>query len=73
MITTTCLSLTFVGDFEAQGTTGVVCFEVEPHLVTGADHQVGCGGAGQPGTQQNILHDNRFQMVVVPGNLIYTH
>lgn len=36
--------LTFIGHLEAEGAAGVICFEIEPHLVTGADHKVwSCG------------------------------
>lgn len=39
--------LTFVRHLESQGAAGVVRFEVEPHLVTGAHHKVRCGCARQ--------------------------
>lgn len=40
-------SLTFIGHLEAQGPTGVICFEIKPHLVTGANHKVWSGGTRQ--------------------------
>lgn len=40
-------TLTFIGHLEAQGATGIIRFEIEPHLVTGADHQVWGGGTRQ--------------------------
>lgn len=33
-------NLTFIGHLEAQRATGIICFEVEPHLMTGAHDKV---------------------------------
>lgn len=38
---------TFVGGFEAQQVADTVSLEQEPHLVLGADDEVGDGGARQ--------------------------
>lgn len=49
--------LTFIGHLEAQGTTGVIGFEIEPHLVTGANHEVWSGCARQATKGDKILSD----------------
>lgn len=48
----TLCNLTFIGHLEAQGATGVICFEIEPHLVTGADYKVWSGGTRQAEMRQ---------------------
>lgn len=50
--------LTFIGHLEAQGAAGVVCFEIEPHLVTGADHEVWSCCAGQAEERQENMFEN---------------
>lgn len=56
--------LTFIGHFEAQRTTGVICFEIEPHLVTGANHEVrsGCTREATRGDKlKSFLNQNAFK------------
>lgn len=40
-------NLTFIGYPEAQGAAGVISFEIEPHLVTGANHEIRRGRTRQ--------------------------
>lgn len=42
-------NLTFIGYPEAQGAAGVIGFEIEPHLVTGANHKIWRGRTRQAG------------------------
>lgn len=71
--------LTFIGHLEAEGAAGVICFEIEPHLVTGADYEVwSCGTreAARGDKRTRFLEEFSFifsyyRIVIIKSSIVY--